>query len=346
MGYRKHSRLNTIIGILISVAAVVVIFILFSHMTRSRHASESEESASGDAVTESESSPVIRLGKNRYTYTDDITNYLVIGTDHSGSYTTGGTGDDYHGEMADFLLVISVNDSKNTYTLLPIDRDTMTEVKLMQTDGSTNATAIEQICTAHWYGGDEQQSCENTVDAVSHFLGGLPIRGYYSIGMDSIKEINHAVGGVTVTVQGDFSSIDPSLVEGKTMKLTDDQAFTYVHERRNMPDDNRNSARMARQEDFLNGFITAAKAKIKTDGSFANDLYDDLTDSSVTDLNGHEVSRLINSFVMKDCVGSLTIEGKYREGKILDDDEPHGIFRADKSSVFDCLSTMLGLSAE
>lgn len=339
---KRHDKLSALIAIVVAVAAVIVIFLVFDGLGKRDQSKKMSASADAKAVTE-EASPVITLGVKDYTYQDDISNYLIIGTDHSGSYGKNDTGDDYHGEMADFLLIISVDDTKGTYTFLPIDRDTMAEVPMMQTDGTAYASATEQICCAHWYGGNEKQSCRNTVNTVSDFLGGMPIKGYYCIGMDSIKQINHSVGGVTVTVKGDFSGIDDSLVEGDTITLSDDQAFNYVHERMNMPDDNRNSARMSRQQDYLDGFIKAAKEKIKENPSFANELYDDLTDTAVTDMNGHEVSYLINTFAMKKNSGSLHIEGKYREGKILDDKEPHGIFEADSASVLNTLSQMLGL---
>lgn len=339
---KRHDKLNALIAVIVAVAAVIVIFLVFDGLGRRNQSKRI--SASADArISAADKSPVITLGVKDYTYQDDISNYLIIGTDHSGSYGKKKSGAKYHGEMADFLLIISVDDTNGTYTFLPIDRDTMTEVPMMQTDGSAYASTTEQICCAHWYGGNEKQSCENTVKTVSDFLGGMPIKGYYCIGMDSIKQINHSVGGVTVTVHGDFTGIDDSLKEGETIRLSDDQAFNYVHERMNMPDDNTNSARMSRQQDYLNGFIKAANEKIKEDPSFANELYDELTDTAVTDMNGHEVSYLINTFAMKESNGNLHIEGKYREGKILDDKEPHGIFEADSASVLNTLSQMLGL---
>ena len=58
------------------------------------------------------------------------------------------------------------------------------------------ATAEQQLCTAHWYGGTDEIGCQNQVKAVSDLLGGLPISGYFSLGLDDIPELNHAIGGV------------------------------------------------------------------------------------------------------------------------------------------------------
>lgn len=41
-----------------------------------------------------------------------------------------------------------------------------------------------------------EQSCENTVDAVSNMLYGIQIEGYLCLNMDSIKVLNHLAGGV------------------------------------------------------------------------------------------------------------------------------------------------------
>lgn len=50
--------------------------------------------------------------------------------------------------------------------------------------------------------------------------------------MDGIVEMNDLLGGVTVTVEDDFSQVDSSLVMGKRVTLTGQQALTFVRSRR------------------------------------------------------------------------------------------------------------------
>lgn len=175
----------------------------------------------------------------------DIQTYLFIGEDARGvkeKKTEGdGTG------QSDVLELLVIDTKNNTYHKLPINRDTITDVKSLSEDGSYLATTKTQIALAHANGDGMEQSCENTVDAVSNMLYGIRIDGYISLNMDSIKILNHLAGGVPVTIEDDFSQSDKSLVMGQTITLSDDQAMHYVHDRMNVGDGT-NECRMRRQK--------------------------------------------------------------------------------------------------
>ena len=72
---------------------------------------------------------------------------------------------------------------------------------------------------------------------MSHLLGGVPIDGYYELPMKAIPVLNKQVGGVTVTLEDDFSSVDAAMVKGKTITLSDSQAFHYIHDRYGVGDE-------------------------------------------------------------------------------------------------------------
>lgn len=57
-------------------------------------------------------------------------------------------------------------------------------------------------------GPDQNMRAENTVDAVSTLRKGQKIDGYAMINMSAIQVVNDMVGGVTVTIEGDFSERD------------------------------------------------------------------------------------------------------------------------------------------
>jgi anionic cell wall polymer biosynthesis LytR-Cps2A-Psr (LCP) family protein len=69
-------------------------------------------------------------------------------------------------------------------------------------------TSEIQIAYAHAVGDGGAFSCENVVEAVSNYLGGVDIQSYIAMNIDSIAKINQLVGGVTVTIEDDFSAID------------------------------------------------------------------------------------------------------------------------------------------
>lgn len=66
---------------------------------------------------------------------------------------TKGTGEAYQGAMADFLMLVVFDEENKTYGAIQLNRDTMTEVSLIDKQGEGEATAEIQLCTAHWYGG-------------------------------------------------------------------------------------------------------------------------------------------------------------------------------------------------
>ena len=167
----------------------------------------------------------IKLNGNKYEYYHDFENYLLIGTDATGNNKNGA---DYQGSMADFLMLVIIDKTENTYSFLQLNRDTMTEVALIDHNGEGEATANIQLCTAHWYGGNREQSCENTVKSVKKLLGGIQIDGYYELNMSEITKLNNMVDGVTVTLEDDFSKKYPKMKKGATINLDDEQAYAYV----------------------------------------------------------------------------------------------------------------------
>ncbi len=272
----------------------------------------------------------IKLNGKTYTYDHRIETWLFIGTDGSGDEDA--QGEDYIGSMADFLLLAVVDKTDKTYGFIQINRDTITDVTMMQKDGSGLASAELQICTAHWYGGNPQQSCENTVEAVSKLLGGVTIEGYYGIGMDAMPTLNHAVGGVEVKVIGDFSKVDPTLKEGETVLLDDEQAYTYVRGRMNVGDGS-NEQRMQRQDQYMKALFTKVEQTFKKNPKFLNSLYSQLDEEAVTNTKGRDVSRIISSMAGGESRGIFQFEGETTLGQRLGDGIDHIEFFPDEASV-------------
>lgn len=282
----------------------------------------------------------IRLKGTTYTYDASIESYLFLGTDGSGAEEE--EGEAYEGSMADFLLLAVIDRQEGSYGFLQLDRDTMTEVTMMQKDGTGYASGQLQLCTAHWYGGNKEQSCENTVEAVSKLLGGVAIDGYYSLNMEHIPKLNHAVGGVEVTVQGDFSKVDASLKEGRTLTLKDEQAYRYVRSRYGVGKES-NQERMQRQKQYLQGFFAKVQARVEEEPGFVNQLYQDLEDVAVSDLRGKDLSRIMKGIQGGESQGILQMEGSREEGQALGDGIDHTEFYPEDASVVQVMRSLYGL---
>lgn len=279
----------------------------------------------------------LKLNGNIYSYYHDFETYLIMGTDKTGADSKV-----YQGSMSDFLMLVIVDKTDNNYSFLPINRDTMSEVRLIQDDGTGAATAELQLCTAHWYGGNAGQSCANTVESISKLFGGLKIDGYYAIPMDEIPKLNHSVGGVTVTLLEDFQDIDRQMKKGETLALSDEQAYHYIHDRYGVGDE-KNTSRMKRQQQYMEAFFTKAKEKTKSDKAYVSQLFRNFEQTATTNLTAKKISGLTNRLIKGTQKGFFEIQGTSKIGKALGDGIDHAEFYPDKESIIDVMTKIYGL---
>lgn len=282
----------------------------------------------------------IKLNGKKYKYSTDYETYLVIGTDGSGKEDADR--DEYIGNMADFLMLVIVNRKEQTYAFLQLNRDTMTEINLIGRNGKGMATADMQLCTAHWYGGTPEESCENTVKAVSRMLGGVKINGYYAINMEDIGKLNHAIGGVTVTIDSDFGDVDPTLKKGETVTLSDEQAYNFLRYRQGI-DDGENTSRMKRHRQYMQAFMAKLKKKMHDDPSIGAEIYEQMSEVAVTDMSGGVLTDILTDMQQATNRGTFELEGTIKLGQHLDDGLEHTEFYLDKIAIVKTLKDLYNM---
>ena len=299
------------------------------------------EQIEAEAV-EADKSPVgtIKLNGDKYDYYDELETYLIIGTDASGNES--GSGEEYRGNMADFLLLMVIDKTANEYGFLQLNRDAMTEVNLISRDGSGEATAEIQLCTAHWYGGNSEMSCNNTVTAVSKMLGGIPIDGYYAMNMDDIPKLNQEVGGVEVTLEEDFSDVDSAMVKGTTLTLTDEQAYHYIHDRYGVGDE-KNTSRMKRQKQYMKGLMEKIKQKVKSEPAFLNKVFSKYKKEATTNISSGKLSRMAEAMNVSKSKGTLVLKGENKVGQALGDGIDHAEFYPSCESLVEVMTKLCNL---
>ena len=331
-----RQKRKVILGILAAILAIVLFGVGIHFIDNMTNKSEK----SGEYDYEQD---CVYLGDGIYELNNNLENYLIIGTDDSGNEAAVGT-KDYRGSMADFLLLLVINKTDQTYGFLQIDRNTITDVPGIDTEGNGDEFFEEQICCAHWYGGNPEQGCENTVYTVSELLGGVPIYGYFSMNMGDIGILNHAVGGVEVTLDEDFSDKDPAMTKGKTIKLNDEQAEIYARGRLNIGDES-NAARMERQIAFMQAFKAKATKQAKDNPDFTEDLFNELKASTaVTDIPRSELSVILNQIYKGEDLGILRLEGERTEGMTLGDGKLHEEFYPTEESIAEVVKTLCGIT--
>ena len=274
-----------------------------------------------------------------YGFDHRIETYLFIGTDRSGNSDP----ENYRGAMADFLMLMVMDHTDDTYGLLQIDRNTMTDVKEPDLDGREITSRELQICTAHWYGRSPEMAAENTMDAVKNFLGGLErIDGYYVMNAEDIGQLNRAVGGVKITVEDDMEDSDPALTKGRTLTLDDTQAQHFLQARQNIGGGT-NAERMARQRQYMAGFFAKVAEKTRENPEFGLQAWKSLKNAGVTNMTGNDFSRIARKVLKGESKGIRTIRGRTVLGYALGDGEEHEEFYADGESVLEEMTDLFSL---
>ena len=255
--------------------------------------------------------PTKTVGGKVYVRRPEVETMLIIGVDKRPDDTRTGYRD---GGQADFLMVLAIDHAKKQIHQLQIDRDTMTDIIMVGVLGNITGTRVLQICLSHGFGATPEQSCGFAVKAVEHFLEDEPMQMYIVMQLDVIPVLNDLVGGVTVTIPEDYTNVDPTMVKGATMTLTDEQVELLVRSRTNVGDGT-NAARSQRQRVFLKAAVEQLKAKLNANLDFANTLIDAIDRiSSWTNIQHGRLINEINRAYNYDILPVESLTGEYTLG--------------------------------
>lgn len=246
-----------------------------------------------------------------YAKKEDLETVLLLGVDKFEGETPEGY---INNQQADFLLLLVMDKQNETCTPIQLNRDTMTQIQVLGVTGEPAGTMTGQLALAHTYGSGEEDSCENTVLAVENLLYGVGIDHYVSLTMDGVALLNDLVGGVTVEVLDDFSSIDDSLVQGETVTLKGQQALTYVRSRGGL-EDSSNLHRMERQRQYLAALQGQLSSKAQSDEGFTLEALLQLNEYLVSDCTVEQLSDLGDSLAAYQVSDILTTPGDAQEGE-------------------------------
>ena len=283
---RKKNHLADIA--FIGVVLILVLVLLYSGLqvleSTVLRGSQQEQTATT-------SKTLVREGVD-YFPRQDITVVLVMGIDQYGPVADSQA---YNNRGASDMVMLLIFDEKNEVcNVLHLNRDTMLEMPVLGIGGREAGTYYGQLALSHTYGSGLADSCENTRNTVSNFLYGITIDHYVAMNMDAISILNDAVGGVTVHVTEDFSQVDPTIGKG-TVTLKGEQAIHFVRTRKDVGDQ-LNLSRIDRQQDYIDGFVDAFRAKQEQEAEFIARAYEQVSDYLVTDCSVNAISGMIDRY--------------------------------------------------
>ena len=268
----------------------------------------------GSAVTrdEAEEREAITYNGIKYVPNKDLSTLLILGIDDPVLTESDKVRNQ---SQADFLLLAVFDPAAQSCRMIQINRDSMCDIPIYDSAGKEIGTRKEQIALAHTYGSSNAQKCENTVKAVSDFMYGIKVDNYFAITMDGIPILNDLVGGITVTIEDDFTGVDDSLVKGETVTLTADNVEHYVRTRTSMKDDSSNIARMRRQRTYMTALFQALGKAYRQDSDFVFKAYNAIANSLVSDCTIDQMdayAALLSDYELSEIV---TPEGEARPGE-------------------------------
>ena len=282
--------------IFIALACVVLLILTIIGGRWLEHRMEKPE-ARGDAHLreEMEKTAEIEVDGHTYRLRQHLTTILLIGVDKPSDNDTKNT---YrNGGQADFLSLLVIDSKEKQIRQIPIDRDTMTPITILGVLGNRTGMRTERIGLSHGFGRGKDDSCRLTAEAVSNLLYSVPVDFYIAMNLDGISEFNDLLGGITVTLEDDFSALDPIMTKGSTLTLMGDQAEIFVRSRMSVGVGT-NESRMERQQRYLSEAQKKIKERLQADSNAAGQFLDALEPFLTTNFSR---GRLINeAYAAKD----------------------------------------------
>lgn len=186
-------------------------------------------------------------------YNTDIVNLVALGIDSNEEREAKRMG-----YRSDTIIVAAINMKEKTATMITVPRDTRVKVKTLNKNGNVKSEGYNKINAAFALGGRrDNYSYQNSMDAISTLLGGIPLKQYVGIDMDGIGPLADAVGGVPLKM--DVSIPKAGLEKGKTYVLKGDKAMAYVRERHIEGTGGSDVERTKRQQRFVKAFLKRVK---------------------------------------------------------------------------------------
>ncbi len=314
-GKLRRPRLRTVV---VAVSCVVLVLLLcgtagFAYMRQQGEQNMVVAPASQEDLTATDN------GKE-YVFNDNVVAVLFEGIDDESSYSSKSCSD------ANFLLTMDT--STNDVTLTVVPRDSLCNVDVYQS-GEYFSTVQSNLCLAYAQDADKETCAKNVAASVSSILGDVPIKYYFAMNVHAIETLASAVDGVTVTALQTIP--DTSIVKGKKISLTGQEAYKYVQYRDTSVAESALD-RQKRQKQFIKALFKKAKAMNAT--QLVN-VVQTVSEYSVTNIGASELTYLASVFLAggKGNVDFNTITGTTKTKVYEEDGLEHEYIVLDKKSV-------------
>ena len=188
---------------------------------------ERETVAPEESDTEGEWGARVRWKGETYVRRDKLQTLLFMGVDnvYYSEQALGAAG------RTDTLILFVLNTADRTAQMITISRDSMVNVDVYDSTGRKLFTGEMQINMQYGYGDSPKRCALLTERRVAELLHGIRIDGYLALTMDGIEPIVDGLGGVRLTLDEDYTDINPAYTRGAVVDLNGKDAQRLVRYR-------------------------------------------------------------------------------------------------------------------
>jgi LCP family protein required for cell wall assembly len=235
------------------------------------------------------------------------------------------------GGQSDVMFLLVVDNEAGKLKVIAINRNTMCLVDTYDRNGTYIGQEISQLCLQHAYGDGMGTSCRRSVEAVERLFYNIPVSGYIAMNLDGIKPLNHSVGGVTVTVEEDYTTANGNYEfrAGETVTLSDDEAYAFIRSR-DLDEFASADARLARQISYLNAMIGQMKEQMAARPGKAASIYKAVEDYTVASIDAVSLAEKISDYGFED-EDMLKVPGETRMGSQFEE------YHIDEGAFYDLI---------
>ena len=316
--------------VLILLAGMVGGFLIALRQARGNDRTSPSQSRVDSAPEEAQSAPletddtsededwnsVIEYQGETWKINNRLTTVLFMGIDSKASVESHNTVG--NGGRADTILLFVLNKDTETMQLIQISRDTMTEVDVYDDDRDLIYSGVMQLTMQYAFGDSATRSCMLMKKTVSELLYGIDIDDYCALTIDGMGSIVDAMGGITVTLEDDWTDISPSYTKGATVTM-DSAAVERFVRYRDIEVTGSNDTRMERQAWFLQELFHQMASK---GGNELLSLYDAAGRDLTTDMDAETIRNMAKYTLDENTVKlpGHTVEGDLHDEYYLDEE--------------------------
>ena len=313
--HRRRITLPHIIAGIFVLIALVAAFFLIKEIAR-RQRSNGPGNATYRSVEETEWGSKVKHDGKTYIQKDGLTTVLLLGIDDSKTPDPHVIGDGYR---SDALVLLILNSKTSTMQTLSISRDTITQIDMYDNKGDYFAHGTMQINMQYAFGDSPRRSAYLTKKTVSQLICGRRIDGCVAVRMSGIPTIGDILGGITLTMNEDYSYIDARYTQGATLTLKGQELERFLRYR-DIEEQGSNERRLARQEWLMQELFETLGSGSKT--SLAETIFDRAADYIETDLDADTIS-MISTFQMDPeglKIPGQSVAGDYHDEFYVDEE--------------------------